>query len=311
MAEDAGSFVDRSCMGIAARQSVLCLGLDPQPGYISKAAPELFKQHGVPILDDDDAYGFEHREGLARVFLDFSKRAMNAVDQEAVWVKPQSAFWEVCGPWGLAALEDAVEHAKQLGFIVILDAKKCDGGDTAKAYARAYVGPHSPYDALTVNGSIGQACVEHFVAALQVSGKATFVLCRTSFKPDSVFEQWGEERPHWQEVAAKIHEWGHPVMGQCGWSNLGAVVGATSRDALIARYRMPHTWFLVPGYGAQGGGADDAVLGADNNGFGITVNSSRGLLYPKDGDIGAAARQARHDLNEALRRAGKGLAWLP
>lgn len=343
MAENSDSFVDRSCMGVAARQSVLCLGLDPQPGHIAKAAPELFKKHRLPVLDDE-AYGHEHREQLAGIFLDFSKQAMDAVGEQAVWVKLQSAFWEVAGPWGLAALEDAVHYARELGYIVILDGKRGDGGDTAKAYARAYLGPHSPYDALTINGSIGQACVEHFVAALKVNHKAAFTLCRTSFKPDSVLEQalimdragilkklndvdlhrGGKPHPssfewildqgstsHWHTVATMIQAWGRECLGECGWSNLGAVVGATSQESIIARALMPSTWFLVPGYGAQGGGADDAVLGADENGFGITVNSSRGLLYPKDGDIGAAARQARQDLNNALRRAGKGLAWLP
>lgn len=310
MAEDQASFTDRSVMGIVARQSVLCLGLDPQPGYIARAAPEIFRKHGVPIIDDD-AYGREHREGLAQVFLDFCKRAMDEVGEEAVWVKLQSAFWEVAGPWGLAALEDVAHCARELGHIVILDAKKGDGGDTAKAYARAYLGPQSLYDALTINGSIGQACVEHFLNAIKANGGAAFMLCRTSFKPDSVFEQSDGIMPHWQRVAAAIEEWGRPLVGKCGWSNLGAVVGATSQESIVARELMPQTWFLVPGYGAQGGGADDAVLGADENGFGITVNSSRGLLYPKDGDIGAAAKQARLDLNAALRRAGKGLAWLP
>ncbi|MFZ2681538.1 MAG: orotidine-5'-phosphate decarboxylase [Patescibacteria group bacterium] len=329
-------------MGVAARQSILCLGLDPQTAMIAQAAPEFFKYYGVKIVPDDD-YPFEDREGLAKICRDFCKRAIDEAGDEVVWCKLQWAFWGKHGPWGFAALEDVAHYARKQGLIVILDAKCSDGGDSAQAYAQAYLGAQSVYDALTINPSIGQSCLEPFMAQLQANNKAAFAVCRTSFKPVSAFEQlpvldreavlkdlnrtdlhrggkplpsafeWILDhgtRPHWQHVAIEIEKLGQSALGACGWSNLGAVVGATSEESVIARQLMPQTWFLVPGYGVQGSGSDSAVLAADIHGFGITVNSSRGLLYPKTGTIGQAVHTARLDLNNALKRAGKISTWL-
>lgn len=336
-------FVDFLIERIVKTGSVLCLGVDPQVDYIARAAPELFDQFGLPILPKHE-YEPDHWPALATVFQRFCMRAIGEALGEICAIKGQSAFWEFCGPPGMDAQLVVEGYAWTRGLAVIRDGKRNDGGDSAQAYADSYLGPHSLCHALTINPSIGLACLDPFVANMKEFNKGGFPLVRTSFKPASEFEQVpvidreGFERaltyarvkagmiglsgqkimelldahtaPHWHLVAKRVAELGQTVMGERGWSSLGAVVGATSQESIVARQLMPNTWFLVPGFGAQGGAADDAVLGADENGFGITVNSSRGLMYPKDGNIAAAARQARKDLNDALRRAGKGKAFL-
>jgi orotidine-5'-phosphate decarboxylase len=175
-------------------------------------------------------------------------------------------------------------------------------------------------DSITLHLQIGESLLEPFLEAANAYQKGIFAVLKTSFKPNSIIENLESlnNRPHWEEVAELVKKWGADLIGENGYSSLGAVVGATyPKEMKRAREILPNSWFLVPGYGAQGGGAADAVLGADKNGLGIVVNSSRGITAAhlkgpfetnlKEG-IGfekiakKAARFSRNELNQVLRR---------
>ncbi len=347
------TFIDQSVRLIREKRSVLCVGLDPQIDKILAVQgidPENWGGR-IDFADESDL--------IAQHIEEFNAKVIRDVAPFAVWIKPNLAFYGQYGSCGMKAYELTVLRARRQGLLVIADGKRGDGGDTAVAYARTYLGQVAGWpnhdggnallssrmqaDALTVNPSIGQAWLDPLLAEMKLQGAGAFALGRTSFKPDSRFETQPtvrdldklmgaihdltsrpdisfhdiEElvaehtRPMWQVVAEYIALRGQEVMGQSGWSNLGMVMGATKpHDVAIMRHLAPKSWFLVPGYGSQGGGADEAVLGADADGFGIAVNSSRGICYPPDMNIAAAAKQARDDLNAALKRAGKGRAFL-
>jgi orotidine-5'-phosphate decarboxylase len=326
------TFTDRSIKQILIKRSILCVGLDPQ---LDRIPPHLVAKYRR-------RYG-ETFEAVGRLFLAFNRAIVDAVAEYAVWVKPQMAFYECYGHWGVRAFQETVKHAHRRGLIVIGDGKRGDGGDTARAYAEGHVGvvPFFPNekgeprfvrsrvrcDALTIHGYIGEDCVGQFVQMIKAHGTCCFVVDKTSFKPNSAVEQLVtvNGRKVWEELALFVGKWGEGTEGQRGWRNLGVVMGATYPEETIRmRELLPNTWFLVPGFGAQGGAAVDAVLGADENGFGITVNSSRDIIFacnnPKgtfrgEGKdfaqcAGRAARDARDRLNQALREAGKGRAFL-
>lgn len=322
-------FTDRSIDAIVTKKSILCVGLDPQ---LDLMPPQLIAWARTTYGDTFEAVG--------RLFFRFNRMVIGAVATSAVWVKPQIAFYEAYGQWGLWAFEQTVAYARSLGLLVITDGKRGDGGDTARAYAQGHVGeiPWWPagdepqtiaspirVDALTVHGYIADDCVTRFVKEMMVNGTCCFVVTKTSFRPNSAVEQLRtvNDLQVWEELAWMVGRWGDGTAGVCGWQNLGVVMGATyPEDTRRMRKILPRAWFLVPGYGAQGGGADDAVIGADEDGFGITVNSSRGIIYAYRADTHKAlmdrpdecarlaAMHAVDELNLALRRAGKGRAFL-
>lgn len=323
------TFTDRLIDAITAKKSVLCVGLDPQIEHL----PEYLKTKHRAVHQD----GFA---ATASCIFEFNTLVIDAVCQVAAAVKPQAAFYEQYGHYGIEALEKTIAYARDKGLPVILDAKRGDGGDTAKAYAGSYIGRvktiieekvPSPMlvDALTVHAWIGESCVGQFMAAMKHNGTGIFVVTKTSFDPNSVIENIIAENrnPVWVEQARYVSEWARGTEGENGYQNLGVVAGATyPGDAATMRSLLPRAWFLVPGYGRQGGGAGGAVAGANEDGFGIIVNSSRGIIAAhcqgplaakssKDGRgfekiIKKAAEQARQELNEALRQAGKGKPWI-
>lgn len=321
-------FTDLSCDRIIALRSILCVGLDPQ---FEQMPPHLLKRF---------AYRYGRTvEAIGRMFLEFNRRIIDQIADIAVWVKPQMAFYECYGHWGVWAYEETVKYARKKGLLVITDGKRGDGGDTARAYAETYLGlvPYWPAvgtdksmrvrspmrsDALTIHGWIAEDCIGRFVSQMKENGTCCFVVDKTSFKPNSAVEQLETVNglKVWEELAQLVGKWGDGTEGTRGWRNLGVVMGGTYPEETVRmRAILPKTWFLVPGYGAQGGGSDEAVLGADEDGFGVTVNSSRGIIFAwkKAADskhfalaARAAAIQARDDLNAALLRANKGRAFL-
>ncbi len=329
--------VDRYLEAIKAKQSILCMGCDPQIDRLPRHLFDIF------LRQCTDPF-----EAVARAVAAFYQDEIDAVCDIVPWVKPQSAFFEQLGPWGMWALEQIIAHASKRGLIVILDAKRCDGGDTARAYAQAYLGSvtlpfmakmpfvtrPSPLraEAVTIQPYIGTDGVMPFVEAGRQSGGMPIVVVKTSFKrpdvPCSEVEMLmlAEGIPAWQAVAKLVDQWSRGTEGECGLRNVGAVMGATfPEDVPTMRAILPYNWLLVPGFGSQGGGADDAVLGALTSGFGITVNSSRDLNYAfsnqKRPDFTGdprgfaeccrnAALHDRYQLNVALRRAGKGDGFL-
>lgn len=201
-------------------------------------------------------------------------------------VKPQIAFFEVFGADGLAAWEAVVKHAHEADLLVLGDVKRGDISSTAGAYATAFLegpqgcDPATLCDAITVNPYLGEDAVLPFVEACERTGKGIYVLVRTS-NPGSALVQRHGEPALAEQVADAVARWGGGLVGDSGFSSIGAVVGATHKDELRAfRERMPQTPLLLPGFGAQGAGAEDIVDAFPGPGpSGALVNSSRGIAF--------------------------------
>lgn len=276
-------FVDRLVEGIERAGSPICVGLDP---VLEKLPPEVRAEH------------WEHPAAIEA----FSTGVIDAVAGVAAVVKLQSACYERYGAAGIRVLEHVAAHARSRGLLVLLDAKRGDIGISAEHYAAAAVGLHA--DAITVNGYLGPSTIEPYLKA----GLGVFVLVRTS-NPDSDSVQ-GEEVRKGGTVAEMMAEMVAGVGGgwlgtggDSGLSSVGAVVGATkAADGKALRARMPRQVFLVPGYGAQGGTADDvrALIRPSASGVGdagVLVTASRSVIYPGgDGDWRGRVRSAAERL---------------
>lgn len=282
-------------------------GLDPKLAYL----PEEMKKKAF------DQYG-ETFEGAANAIFEFNKELIDALYDIVPAVKPQSAYYEMYGIEGIKCLKKTIDYAKEKGMYVILDAKRGDIGATSEAYATAYLGnteigektePAFDADCLTVNPYLGSDGVLPFVKMCESRNKGIFALVKTSNKSSGELQDLKSGGRYIYEVVAElVKEWGSTTIGMYGYSNVGAVVGATyPEQAEVLRKLMPHTYFLVPGYGAQGGGAKDVVPCFNNDGMGAIVNASRSIMcaYMKNGgSVGEAARQEairmRDDITSAL-----------
>ena len=262
-------FSDR-LIDAVARHGPLCVGLDPHPGRL----PALFGAAGP--------------EAFERFF----NGVVDIAAGRAAVVKPQIALFERWGLDGMASLARIVARARAAGLIVLLDAKRGDIGSTAEGYAAAYLGADAwlPADAVTVNPYMGLDTLAPWIAEARRNARGVVVLLRTS-NPGAgdVQDLDAGGAPVWARLAERLAPLADDWRGERGWSSLMAVVGATAPDeARAARARLPHAPFLVPGYGAQGASAADALAGA-RGGEGVLVNASRSVLYP------AAAAEAVSD----------------
>ena len=285
-------FLERLIEAQRAKQTLVVLGVDPQLAAGAAA--------GLP-----DGYT------LAR----FCCEVVEACAPVVAAIKPQLAFFEARGLDGLRALTEVLRLARALGLVTIADAKRGDIGSTSAAYAEAFLGDGDfACDAVTVNPYLGSDALAPFVARVRV-GRGLFVLVKTSNPSSGEFQDLAApDRPLWEAVAARVHGWGGDFIGPSGFTPVGAVVGATyPAHARRARELMPNSVILVPGYGAQGASADDAVIAARADGLGAIVNASRSLMYAfvkspglKPGEAAAAAASTmRRALNDALTAAGK------
>ena len=281
------NFANRLAEAARRKNSCAILGVDPQ-------------------LDTKDSPGVPPSYTLAR----FCCEIVEACAPHVCAIKPQLAFYEARGLDGMRAFVEVVRTARRLGLIVIADAKRGDIGSTSAAYAEAFLGNGDfACDAVTVNPYQGADSTMPFIARVS-AGRGVFVLVRTSNPSSGEFqdvEAGGVAM--WQRVAARVHGWGSDYIGESGLSPVGAVLGATFPDeARRARKLMPNAFILVPGYGAQGASAVDAIAAARPDGSGIIVNASRSLMYAyrktpgkPPGEAAAAASAAmRDDLNAAL-----------
>jgi len=223
-------------------------------------------------------------------------------------VKPQIAFFEQLGPDGVALYFEVIREAHRRGMLVIGDIKRSDIGSTAAAYAAAHLGPTdgSAADLVTLNPYLGLDGIRPFLELGRQHGRGVYVLVRTSNPSSAEFQslQVGGE-PLYMTVGRTLEQWGRDALGSQGFTDVGAVVGATHPDeARVLRAALPRTHFLVPGYGAQGGTAQDVAGTFRADGRGAIVNSSRGLLFAgrqdPDGDPVAAARAAAVQMASAL-----------
>jgi orotidine-5'-phosphate decarboxylase len=256
-------FFTRLKESIARTGSVLCAGYDPR----WESLPEKLRQsHG------------DTTAGRARAYAEFGHAVIDACAGRVAAFKPQSAFFEALGVPGWQALTEVVQHAHAKNLLVILDAKRGDIATTGEAYARMAFAAEAGLeaDALTVAPYMGEDSVYPFCCAAQQAQAGIFVLCRTSNIGSGLFQNLKmEEAPLYRFVAAAIEGW-NSVHGV-----VGAVVGATHpREIVELRSAMPGVWFLVPGYGAQGGMARDLAPAFRDDEAGAIVNSSRGITFP-------------------------------
>ena len=257
----------------------------------------------------------ETLEGAAEAIWQFNKEIVDATCDLIPSVKPQIAMYEQFGLPGLAAYHKTVKYCQEKGLIVIGDVKRGDIGSTSAAYAAGHIGKvqvgsktYSGFDTeyITVNPYLGTDGVKPFVDVCNECDRGIFVLVKTSNPSSGEFQdRLIDGRPLYELVAEKVVEWGSASMdGE--YSNVGAVVGATYPEmSKILRKLMPKTYFLVPGYGAQGGTAEDLKYCFNQDGLGAIVNSSRGIIaaYKKDTyakfgpeHFGEASRQAVIDM---------------
>ncbi len=304
-------FSDRLADAIASKNSRVLVGIDPRLDRIPK-----------PIREKHLAAGGDALERAAAALLEFGQRVVDAVQPHAAAVKPQVAFYEQYGWPGFRAFVETVQYAHAAGLLVIGDVKRGDIGSTADAYAAGLLGEVEiageriepmALDAVTINPYLGSDGVQPFIDAAAARGKGVYVLVKTSNPSSAEFQdlQIGDDMTH-ERMADAVAKWGASLVGECGYSLVGAVVGATHPAALNAlRERMPTVPFLVPGYGAQGGGAADVAAAFDAQGQGAIVNSSRGIIFAyqagdPDGEgdwqaaVEAAAAQMKADLNQAI-----------
>lgn len=287
--------IDELCAKIAATGNPSVVGLDTAPEYL----PDYEKIKG-------DA------RATAESVIEFNARIIDKIRSVVPAVKVQIAYYEACGLLGMTVFSETVRFARQSGMIVIADAKRGDIGATAKQYASAFSSGDFDSDFVTVNAYFGTDGVKPFLGN---PDKGIFALVKTSNPSGGEIQDLRLENglAVYEQMAKLVRGWGADSIGESGYSNVGAVVGATYPDqARELRVLMPNTFFLIPGYGAQGGGADGAVAGFDANGRGGIVNSSRGIIcaYKQDKYKGmsyaeaayAAAIDMREDLAGALAR---------
>lgn len=265
-----------------------------------------------------EAFG-DTRRAAAEAIYTFNCGLMDALCDIVPAVKPQAAYYENLGWEGMEMLERTIQYAKQKGFFVIADIKRGDIGSTATAYAEGWLGkttvgdtqlPGFDADCVTVNGYMGSDAVKPFLTVAEEEDKCLFVLVRTS-NPSAVELQdmVAGDRVVYTVMAELVERWGKSSQdSKYGFSRVGAVTGATyPSDLRRLRKAMPNTFFLVPGYGAQGGTAEDVAYAFDPYGRGAIVNSSRGIMCAwkktgKDGlDYGEAAQQAALNMRDDIR----------
>lgn len=301
---------DRLIKAIVEKQNPTVAGLDPKldyiPGCIKKKA---FEQYGQTL------------EGAASAIFEYNKGLIDALCGIVPAVKPQAAYYEMYGWQGVRALANTVAYAKQKGMFVITDGKRNDIGSTMEAYAAAYLAEAQigqsacePFgsDALTVNGYFGIDGIAPLLNVCRERDKGIFVLVKTSNPSSGELQdlQLAEGGTVYLNMGRMCESWGRDLIGSTGYSAVGAVVGATYPEQLAElRKELGHTFFLVPGYGAQGGGANDVKGAFDKNGTGAIINSSRAIMcaWKKEGcaeeEYAQAARREALRMREDLRGA--------
>jgi orotidine-5'-phosphate decarboxylase len=291
-------------------------GLDPRidyiPAYIMEEARMKHK-------------GFA--ESVAEAFFMYNKELIDSIYDIVPAVKPQIAFYEQFGTAGISCFEKTCDYARAKGLLVIGDVKRGDIGSTAEAYSEAYLGGSQcsmNTDFITVNPYLGTDSLEPFIKNCDKNDKGLFILVKTSNKSSGDIQDLiSEGKTIYEHVADMVVRLGEKHIGSSGYSFVGAVVGATYREeGAKLRRRMKNNYFLVPGYGAQGGTAEDVVDCFNEDGLGALVNSSRGIIAAykskeyadrfTEREFGAAARKAAISMRDAINNElakNKKIAW--
>ena len=311
------NFADRLDQKIRQTGNPTVLGLDPLLDYVPQSIIDYFGRQ----CDDQSLIA-----GLS--LYEFNKRLIDSLADIVPAIKPQVAYYEKYGPHGMNAMRQTILHARKAGMLVIADCKRNDIGSTAEAYADAWLGENRmpdgsagvqfDADALTVNGYLGADGIDPFIRVCREHGKGIFILVRTSNPSAGDLQDLilSDGRTVYEAMAGKVSLWGEGLAGDCGYSAVGAVVGATwPLQASKLRKLMPKAFILVPGYGAQGATALDAVSCFGPDGRGAIVNASRSLMLawkkhqmPHEDFAAATRREAllmKADLRQALEKSGR------
>ncbi len=284
--------IDRLIDRIIETQNPTCVGLDTDFSYL----PDNMKE-GITTFD-----------GVAEAIIEFNMNIIDKVCDIVPAVKVQIAYYEMYGIAGLRAFDYTVSYAKGRGMFVIADCKRNDIGSTASCYSKAYLGSTpigdssvKAYDAdmLTINGYLGEDGVLPFVEDMKKYDKGGFVLVKTSNPSSGELQNLKLETGEYiyEHMGRLVEKWGKDMVGKYGYSDLGAVVGATHpEEAKNLRKILPNTFFLIPGYGAQGANAEMLKCCFDDKGLGGIVNNSRGILcaYRKSEYSGMNYIEAAH-----------------
>ncbi len=262
-------FADRLAHAVKATNSITCVGLDPRKDQLPAPLRESVS------VDSPDAW--------AAAYTQFCNEIIDVVAGKVPCVKPQAAFFEQLGPAGMVALGEVIQHARRANLIVITDGKRNDIGSTATAYADGYLGHESPWggDSLTVSPYLGRDSLEPFVEVCDRRLAGIFVLVKTSNPGGGLLQdRQTDGQTVYQRVAELVTELNANRIADCGYGPVGSVVGATYPEQLAAmRAAMKTSWILVPGFGAQGGNADDVKVALDEKGLGAVVNNSRHIIF--------------------------------
>lgn len=316
--------MDRLIEAIERTQNPSVVGLDPTPALVPPQVIASFADEVRESVEDETELPAAQ---LAVAYFEFNRTIIDAVADIVPAVKPQIAMYEAIGPAGIDVYTMTCEYAQQQGLYVLGDIKRGDIGSTAAAYAGHLSGVATdetvfdPWheDAVTVNPYLGTDGITPFVKAATAADKDIFVLVRTSNPSSKELQELEltDGGKLYEHVADLVEGWGSQTIGKHGYSRVGAVVGATHpEEGAALRARMPHTFFLVPGYGAQGGTAAGVAGMFDQDGSGAIVNSSRGIIgaWKKTGEyrddmsadealrvVASAARKAAENMRDDLR----------
>ena len=267
--------IDRLINKIKETNNPTVMGLDPRFDMIPKCVTDKYEKT---------------LEGVSKAILEYNKALIDETCDIIPAVKPQIAFYEMFGIPGMEAFKETCKYAKEKGMVVIADIKRGDIGSTAQGYSNAFLGKTKigdkeesifDVDFVTVNPYMGTDCVKPFVEDCKKYDKGIFILVKTSNPSSGELQDLKLENGQevYMQVANLVEKWGEDLRGEYGYSSIAAVVGATYPEQLEQiRKEAPHTYFLIPGYGAQGGKANDIALGFDKNGLGGLVNASRSLM---------------------------------
>lgn len=277
-------FADRLIEAVKTKGNAICVGLDP-------------RLNQIPMYLKEKALSEEKSptKAAADAILEFNKGIIDATYDIVPVMKPQIAFYEIFGSDGVWAYQETLKYAKEKGIVTIADAKRNDIGSTAAAYATAFLGeteifegenevvmPMFDADSITVNAYLGWDGIKPFLEEGAKYGKGIFALVKTSNPSSGDLQdiELKDGMPVYEYMGHLMESWGSDFIGKSGYSSCGAVVGATyPKQAQVLRRVMPKTIFLVPGYGAQGGGAEDVKPCFNSDGLGAIVNSSRGITF--------------------------------
>jgi len=277
---------------IIQKKSPVVVGLDPRLDRIPRS--------------------YKKDKSISEALFSFNKDIIDGIYDIAPAVKLQIAFYEKYGLEGLKAYVESKKYAQSKGLFVIGDIKRGDIGSTSKAYSNGHLG-HAVYgdeivddfevDNVTVNPYLGEDCIKEFIEDIKIYDKSIFVLVKTSNPSSKQIQDISKDgQTIYERVAGLVSDMNKEFSGTYG--PIGAVVGATYPEEMVAlRKQMPKAYFLVPGYGAQGGKADDVVRAFNADGLGAIVNSSRGIIfnYEKlESTVKEGAREAVLEMNKAI-----------